>query len=108
MLDSLGIRYELRAYEVDLEDLTAVSVARKIGMPVEQVFKTLLTVGRWGGALLCGGAGGCGGGLQEAGGGGGGEADGDGVAEGGRAADGVCAGWGDGDGGAEGVSGVCG
>ena len=42
LLDSLGIRYELRAYEVDPDDLTAVSVARKIGLPAEQVFKTLL------------------------------------------------------------------
>ena len=43
LLDSLGIAYELRAYEIDPEDLSAPSVARKIGMPVEQVFKTLLT-----------------------------------------------------------------
>jgi Cys-tRNA(Pro)/Cys-tRNA(Cys) deacylase len=42
LLDSLGITYELRAYEVDPEDLTAISVARKIGLPPEQVFKTLL------------------------------------------------------------------
>ncbi|MEO6816713.1 MAG: Cys-tRNA(Pro) deacylase, partial [Edaphobacter sp.] len=42
LLDSLGITYELRAYEVDPEDLTALSVARKIGLPPEQVFKTLL------------------------------------------------------------------
>ncbi len=43
LLDKLGIRYEIRTYEVDPEDLTAISVARKIGMPIEQVFKTLLT-----------------------------------------------------------------
>jgi Cys-tRNA(Pro)/Cys-tRNA(Cys) deacylase len=43
LLDSLGIAYEVRTYEVDPEDLTATSVARKIGMPLEQVFKTLLT-----------------------------------------------------------------
>lgn len=43
LLDGLGIGYETRAYEVDPEDLTAISVARKIGMPPEQVFKTLLT-----------------------------------------------------------------
>ena len=43
LLDSLTIAYELRSYEVDPEDLTAVSVARKIGLPPEQVFKTLLT-----------------------------------------------------------------
>lgn len=42
-LDGLGISYSLREYEVDPEDLTAVTVAQKIGMPVEQVFKTLLT-----------------------------------------------------------------
>ena len=43
LLDSLGIPYELRAYTVDPEDLTAISVAKKINMPLEQVFKTLLT-----------------------------------------------------------------
>ena len=43
LLDSLGITYELRAYEVDPNDLTAISVAHKIGLPPEQVFKTLLT-----------------------------------------------------------------
>jgi Cys-tRNA(Pro)/Cys-tRNA(Cys) deacylase len=42
-LDALGIQYELRSYEVDPDDLTAISVARKIGLPAEQVFKTLLT-----------------------------------------------------------------
>jgi len=41
-LDSLGISYELREYDVDPEDLTAITVAKKIEMPVEQVFKTLL------------------------------------------------------------------
>ena len=43
LLDSLGIAYELRAYEVDPDDLTAITVAKKIAMPLEQVFKTLLT-----------------------------------------------------------------
>jgi Cys-tRNA(Pro)/Cys-tRNA(Cys) deacylase len=43
LLDGMGIQYETRTYEVDPDDLTAVSVARKIGMPPEQVFKTLLT-----------------------------------------------------------------
>ena len=45
LLDSLGVRYELREYEVDPEDLAAESVAAKIGMPPEQVFKTLLARG---------------------------------------------------------------
>jgi Cys-tRNA(Pro)/Cys-tRNA(Cys) deacylase len=43
LLDSLGIAYEMREYEVDPDDLSAISVARKIGVPAEQVFKTLLT-----------------------------------------------------------------
>jgi Cys-tRNA(Pro)/Cys-tRNA(Cys) deacylase len=30
---------------VDLEDLSATAVAKKVGMPPEQVFKTLLTTG---------------------------------------------------------------
>ncbi len=42
LLEALGIAYELRTYEVDLADLTAVTVARKIGLPAEQVFKTLV------------------------------------------------------------------
>jgi Cys-tRNA(Pro)/Cys-tRNA(Cys) deacylase len=42
-LDALGITYELRTYDVDPDDLTAISVARKIGLPPEQVFKTLVT-----------------------------------------------------------------
>lgn len=43
LLDSLGIHYEVRTYEVDPDDLSAISVARKVGLPPEQVFKTLLT-----------------------------------------------------------------
>ncbi len=42
LLDGLHIAYELRPYDVDPDDLTAISVAKKIGMPPEQVFKTLL------------------------------------------------------------------
>ena len=45
LLDKLGIRYELREYEVDPEDLAAESVAVKIGLPAEQVFKTLVARG---------------------------------------------------------------
>jgi Cys-tRNA(Pro)/Cys-tRNA(Cys) deacylase len=44
-LESLGIPFELREYEVDPEDLSAITVAKKVGMPPEQVFKTLLTTG---------------------------------------------------------------
>ena len=45
LLDSLGISYEVREYEVDPDDLAAESVARKVGLPAEQVFKTLVARG---------------------------------------------------------------
>lgn len=45
LLDSLGIIYVLREYDVDPADLAAESVAAKIGMPPEQVFKTLVARG---------------------------------------------------------------
>lgn len=45
LLDQAGIRYELREYEVDPNDLAAESVARKVGLPPEQVFKTLVARG---------------------------------------------------------------
>lgn len=45
ILDNLGVAYTLRDYEVDEDDLTAESVARKVGMPAEQVFKTLVARG---------------------------------------------------------------
>ncbi len=43
ILENLGIAFTLQEYEVDPDDLSAIGVARKIGLPVEQVFKTLLT-----------------------------------------------------------------
>ena len=45
LLDGLSIRYELREYDVDPEDLSAETVARKVGLPAEQVFKTLVVRG---------------------------------------------------------------
>lgn len=45
LLETLGVAYELRDYAVDPEDLAAESVAAKIGMPAEQVFKTLVVRG---------------------------------------------------------------
>lgn len=45
LLDSLGVPYELCEYAVDPDDLAAESVAAKIGLPPEQVFKTLLARG---------------------------------------------------------------
>src|SRR5271168_4969378 len=41
-LDSLGIAYELRDYDLGEEEFSAVAVAEKMGLPPEQVFKTLL------------------------------------------------------------------
>src|ERR1051325_5806753 len=45
LLDQLSIDYQLREYEVDESDLSAESVAAKIGLPPEQVFKTLVARG---------------------------------------------------------------
>ena len=52
MLDAAGIHYELREYTVDEDDLSAPSVAAKIGMPPEQVFKTLVASGDRTGVLV--------------------------------------------------------
>ena len=40
LLERLGVQFELRSYEVDPEDLSAETVALKVRMPAEQVFKT--------------------------------------------------------------------
>lgn len=45
LLDNLKISYELREYEVDPDDLTAETVAKKIDFPIDQVFKTLVARG---------------------------------------------------------------
>ena len=45
LLDQMGIRYELREYAVDPEDLAAEAVAAKIGLPPGQLFKTLVAQG---------------------------------------------------------------
>ena len=52
LLDQMGIKYELRSYEVDPDDLTAESVATKVGLPAEQVFKTLVATGDRNGICL--------------------------------------------------------
>jgi Cys-tRNA(Pro)/Cys-tRNA(Cys) deacylase len=52
VLDRLAIRYELREYDVDPEDLTAETVARKVDLPLEQVFKTLVARGDRTGVVL--------------------------------------------------------
>src|SRR5271154_3976605 len=52
LLDTLGVRYELREYEVDPQVLDAETVAHKIGLPPEQVFKTLVVRGDRNGVCL--------------------------------------------------------
>jgi Cys-tRNA(Pro)/Cys-tRNA(Cys) deacylase len=45
LLDAAGIKYELSEYEVDENDLSATTLARKIGQNIEQIFKTLVLRG---------------------------------------------------------------
>jgi Cys-tRNA(Pro)/Cys-tRNA(Cys) deacylase len=52
LLEQAGIRYELREYEVDEADLSAPHVAEAIGLPPEQVFKTLVARGDRTGVIL--------------------------------------------------------
>jgi len=52
LLETLGIRHELREYQVDPDDLSAETVAAKIQLPPEQVFKTLVMRGDRAGVCL--------------------------------------------------------
>lgn len=52
ILDQLSIAYETREYAVDPEDLSAETVAAKVGLPAEQVFKTLAVRGDRNGICL--------------------------------------------------------
>jgi Cys-tRNA(Pro)/Cys-tRNA(Cys) deacylase len=52
LLERDGIPHELRAYEVDPDDLAAETVAAKVGLPPAQVFKTLVVRGDRSGILL--------------------------------------------------------
>jgi len=45
ILDELGIAYTLKEYKVDEEHLDALFVANEVGMPANQVFKTLCARG---------------------------------------------------------------
>jgi len=53
ILDSNGIEYDLVAYEVDENDLSAIAVAAKLGQDVDQVFKTLVLRGDKSGIFVC-------------------------------------------------------
>ncbi|MEZ4335063.1 MAG: Cys-tRNA(Pro) deacylase [Sandaracinaceae bacterium] len=48
LLDQMKVRYEVREYDVDESDLSAPTVAKKVGLEPAQVYKTLLLVGEGG------------------------------------------------------------
>lgn len=52
LLDQAGIRYTAIEYEVDEDNLAGVHVAQQIGVPFEQVFKTLVAKGEKKGYLV--------------------------------------------------------
>jgi Cys-tRNA(Pro)/Cys-tRNA(Cys) deacylase len=53
ILDKLGCNYELFSYKVDESDLSAITVASKLGQNIEQVFKTLVVRGDKTGIFVC-------------------------------------------------------
>ena len=53
LLDKAKVPYQLVAYEVDENDLSAIHVAAQLGENVEQVFKTLVLHGDKNGYLVC-------------------------------------------------------
>ncbi len=52
ILERMGIKFELREYDVDESDLSAETVAHKVGLPLDQVWKTLVARGDRTGVLL--------------------------------------------------------
>jgi Cys-tRNA(Pro)/Cys-tRNA(Cys) deacylase len=52
ILEGMKVPFEVREYEVDPEDLSAETVAAKVGLPAEQVFKTLVARGDRNGVCL--------------------------------------------------------
>ena len=53
LLDAKSIYYELVEYEVDETDLSATTLAKKIGEDIEQIFKTLVLRGDKIGVFVC-------------------------------------------------------
>lgn len=53
ILDAKSIQYELVEYEVDESDLSAATLAKKIGQDIEQIFKTLVLRGDKTGVFVC-------------------------------------------------------
>ena len=52
-LDAAKIKYEVKEYEVDESDLSGIHIADQIGLPYEQVFKTLVLHGEKSGYFVC-------------------------------------------------------
>jgi Cys-tRNA(Pro)/Cys-tRNA(Cys) deacylase len=53
ILDAKSISYELVEYEVDETDLSATTLAKKIGEDIERIFKTLVLKGDKTGFFVC-------------------------------------------------------
>ena len=53
LLKAAGVEFETRYYEVDESDLSGVHTAQALGLPPEQVFKTLVLRGEKQGILVC-------------------------------------------------------
>lgn len=51
-LDTLGISYQVLSYPVDPSNLVAIATAEKLGLPADQVFKTLVVKGNREGIAL--------------------------------------------------------
>ena len=53
LLTQAGIDYGLKTYEVDEDDLSGTKVAAQVGLPMAQVYKTLVARGEHTGFLVC-------------------------------------------------------
>jgi Cys-tRNA(Pro)/Cys-tRNA(Cys) deacylase len=52
ILRRMGVHFELREYQVDETDLSAEKVAKQVGLPLDQVWKTLVARGDRTGVLF--------------------------------------------------------
>ena len=52
ILERLGVDYNILEFDVDEDDLSAQDAARKLGLPPEQIFKTLVARGDKSGIII--------------------------------------------------------
>ncbi len=52
ILERLGINYSILEFDVDEDDLSAQDAARKLGLPPDQIFKTLVARGDKSGVII--------------------------------------------------------